>query len=68
MYCEGLLLVMGTTGLALVGATDCSRTTHRLKNVDHSEYSAVNKGIVRMLSGWVVATHSPRSLTLLSHS
>jgi hypothetical protein len=68
VYCEGLLLIWGTIRLALVGATDCSSTSHRLKKSTILIILQWNKGIVRMLSGWVVATHSPPSLTLLSHS
>jgi hypothetical protein len=51
----GLLAVVGTTGLLLVGATDCCTTTYILKTS-----LRVASG-ERMLTEWVVATHWPQN-------
>jgi len=46
--CGGLLTTEGTTGLLLVGGTDSSATTHRLKTSKHFEHRALGECIVRL--------------------
>jgi len=54
------MVVAGTTGLLLVGATGCSAST-QTEDVKHLEWRAVSQCIVGMPPDWVAGNlHPPR--------
>ena len=58
---RGLLIVGGTTGLLLVGATGCS-ASKQTENIKQLEWGAVCKCTVGMPPDWIAGTlHPPRT-------